>query len=188
MSTPIDVTINQMALEACEALGLSLVQARLGGDSRNLTLKVLVERPDGSSPTLEECTKVSRTMGTQLDVAETIKSRYHLEVGTPGLDRPLVKPADFKRFVGRQTKLQFSSKQLIGNGAQASEYLPGVTGVLTGATDTDIEMAIKHPTCTIRVKYADLRYAHLVPSDAELAMVMKGERLPGQVGTVEHHS
>jgi ribosome maturation factor RimP len=182
MTTPIDATIAELAAGACAAHGLVLVQARLAGDTRNLTVRVLVERPDGSSPTLEECSAVSRTIGTQLDVNETINSRYMLEVGTPGLDRPLVTPADYTRFVGRQAKLQFSVKQLIGNGTQAPEYLPGVTGLITKASEKDVTLDIKHPTCTVTVKFIDIRYAHLQPSDTEMQMVMKGEKLPGQVG------
>jgi ribosome maturation factor RimP len=181
MTTPIDATITELATAACAAHGLTLVQARLAGDTRNLTVRVLVERPDGSSPTLEECSTVSRTIGTQLDVNETINSRYLLEVGTPGLDRPLVTPADYSRFIGRQAKLQFSVKQLIGNGTQAAEYLPGVTGLITKASDKDVTLDIKHPTCTVAVKFADIRFAHLAPSDAEMAQVMKGVPLPGQV-------
>lgn len=181
MTTPVDVQIAELASEACAAHGLSLVQARLQGDARYLTLRVLVERMDGSSPTLEECAAVSRTLGTQIDVAELINSRYMLEVGSPGLDRPLVTPADYTRFTGRQAKLQFSVKQLIGNGSMASEYLPGVTGTIKQATGTDVALDIKHPTCSIRVKFADIRHAHLVATDDDLARVMKGEALPGQV-------
>jgi ribosome maturation factor RimP len=69
---------------------------RLGHDPRN--------RIGGI--TLEECAKISRDLGTALDVGEIIQHAYHLEVSSPGLERPLTKAEDWARFVGLRAKLQ----------------------------------------------------------------------------------
>ena len=85
-----------------EGLGQSIVQVSMHGK----VLQVLLERVDGAVPTIEECEKASRAFSAHLDVEDIIKERYFLEVGSAGMDRPLVKPADFKRFRGREAKVE----------------------------------------------------------------------------------
>ncbi len=77
---------------------LRLYVERLGHDPRKLTGGV----------TLEECTRISRDLSLALDVAELIEHAYHLEVSSPGLDRPLTKPEDYVRFVGLRAKIQLT--------------------------------------------------------------------------------
>jgi ribosome maturation factor RimP len=57
------------------------------------------------SPTIEDCERVSRDVSAILDVEETIDQGYTLEVSSPGLDRPLRGPADYRRFAGRLAKI-----------------------------------------------------------------------------------
>ena len=57
---------------------------------------------------------------------ELVPGQYRLEVSSPGLDRPLVKPADFRRFAGREIKLQ--TRQRIGNRRRFRGILEGVEG------------------------------------------------------------
>src|SRR4029079_1109622 len=82
---------------------------------RGLTLQVLIERPgqaDGQSGvSLADCQAVSRDLLTVLDVEddELIKrSAYRLEVGSPGIERPLITRRDFERFAGREIRVRTS--------------------------------------------------------------------------------
>jgi ribosome maturation factor RimP len=104
--------LRRVAEPVCAAHGVSLVDARFTTE-HGFVLRVLIEGP-GSDPktgarvTLEQCQAVSRDLSTALDVAETItpEGAYRLEVGSPGLDRPLFSLSDFARFAGEKVRLQ----------------------------------------------------------------------------------
>ncbi len=66
-------------------------------------MRIFIDKPEGI--TIEDCQNVSRQVGTILDVEDFIEGSYTLEVSSPGLDRRLVKPADFERFAGRLVKV-----------------------------------------------------------------------------------
>lgn len=76
-------------------------------------LRIFVDVPDDEahpataegSVTVQDCERVSRDVSAILDVEETIAHRYILEVSSPGLDRPLRGPADYRRFAGRIAKI-----------------------------------------------------------------------------------
>jgi len=93
------------------ASGCELVSIEYRREPHGWVLRLFVERL-GHDPrlvtggvTLAECTRVSRDLSLALDVAELIDHAYHLEVSSPGLDRPLVKPHDYVRFVGLRAKI-----------------------------------------------------------------------------------
>jgi ribosome maturation factor RimP len=65
----------------------------------------MAERPDGSM-TLEDCEKISRQVSAVLDVEDIIPTAYRLEVGSPGIDRPLVTKADYEKYRGHTAKIE----------------------------------------------------------------------------------
>ena len=91
---------------AIEGLGFRLVRVRLTGDSGQ-TLQVVAERPDGSM-NIDDCELISRTLSPLLDVEDPIASAYALEVSSPGIDRPLVRPSDFERWAGFEAKIEMA--------------------------------------------------------------------------------
>jgi ribosome maturation factor RimP len=97
----------------CEAHGLALVDTRFVHE-RGLTLQVLIERPgqpDGhSGVSLDDCQAVSRDLLVVLDVEDEQIPRgsYRLEVGSPGIERPLIERRDFERFAGREVRIRTS--------------------------------------------------------------------------------
>lgn len=113
-------------------LGLNLVQVKLSGNAKGKTLQILLEQQNGDAGvTVEDCQKVSRSVGALLDVENTLSDRYYLEVSSAGLERPLVKKQDFERFNGfliavkLKLKNEFGSKKL--NGRIKSVTDEGVT-------------------------------------------------------------
>jgi ribosome maturation factor RimP len=96
-------------------LGFDLVEARIGGTPRRRSLRLRIDRPDsrpGAGVTSEDCTEVSRALLQWFEEslpAETIDS---LEVSSPGLERPVVFPEHWRRFVGERVRLR--SKLLPG--------------------------------------------------------------------------
>lgn len=177
MSTPLESKVSVLAGQALAAHGLVLVQARLLGGTGRLTLQVLAEKPDGSSPSLDECTQASRTLSAQLDVADLIQARYMLEVGSPGLERPLVTAADYTRFVGRQAKLSFGSRVEVGGKAVGAS-----TGHIVGADDAAVRFKPLDDEAEITVPYTHIRFAHLSPSAEELAAMMKAANARKETG------
>jgi ribosome maturation factor RimP len=87
-----------------KALGFDLVDVELAGQGHRNTLRVYIDGPRGV--TVDDCAAVSRQLSAILDVEDPIPGRYALEVSSPGLDRPLVSPEDFRRFRGEEVKLR----------------------------------------------------------------------------------
>lgn len=88
---------------AVEEQGLELVHVQFLGRRRSPLLRVYIDKPGGV--TLEDCQSVSRQAGVLLDVEDLISGRYVLEVSSPGLDRPLFRVEDYRRFAGREVRL-----------------------------------------------------------------------------------
>lgn len=88
-----------------EELGYELVDVRWGGSGQRPLLKLRIDRPDskpGRGVTVDECATVSRALEPWLDAHEALSRRYVLEVSSPGVDRPLVRPRDYERFRGER--------------------------------------------------------------------------------------
>jgi ribosome maturation factor RimP len=80
------------------SIGYRLVRVRISAFA-GCTVQIMAERPDGSL-SIEDCEAVSRALSPVLDVADPIESAYHLEISSPGIDRPLVRRSDFDRYAG----------------------------------------------------------------------------------------
>jgi ribosome maturation factor RimP len=87
------------------AMGYALVQIRMIEGGRR-TLQIMAERTDEKNMTVEDCATISHSVSALLDVEDPISGAYVLEVSSPGIDRPLVKQDDFKRFKGFDIKLE----------------------------------------------------------------------------------
>ena len=89
--------------------GYSLVRVAITG-AEVKTLQIMAERQDEEDMTVDDCAKISRAISAVLDVADIIPTRYVLEVSSPGLDRPLLKPADYTRFTGQTAKIELMAE------------------------------------------------------------------------------
>ena len=74
--------------------------------SKSQIVRVVVDKAGGV--TVDDCAAVSRRLSADLDISELIPGHYTLEVSSPGLDRPLRAPADFRRKVGEKITLRYS--------------------------------------------------------------------------------
>jgi ribosome maturation factor RimP len=120
-------------------------------------LRVYIDHPDGV--TLALCERV-----TQLLNAE--RERYSLEVSSPGSERPLTKPAHFRRFVGRRARVRTRrgaatalDQRSFGAGA-TPESMSSFTGELVGASEQEITLAADGGVITI--PYSEIRRSNLV--------------------------
>ncbi|MEW6323486.1 MAG: ribosome maturation factor RimP [Acidobacteriota bacterium] len=107
--TPLD-RIRDIAGRVAAAHGLEVFDVELRREGRQLVLRVTLDRPGPAatpedSVGIEDCERVSRELDAILDVEDLVADRYTLEVSSPGLDRPLRGPDDYRRFVGRRAKI-----------------------------------------------------------------------------------
>lgn len=86
-------------------LGFDVVRIQLS-DGEDRQLQVMVEPIGGGGMTVDDCATISRAVSAILDVEDPIDGAYDLEVSSPGLDRPLVRIADFERFAGFEAKVE----------------------------------------------------------------------------------
>lgn len=90
--------------ERIDELGYELVTVEWAGSRKRPILRLRVDRPEGGQGigmSVADCASVSRGLEPWLDENETIAERYVLEVSSPGVERPLVRPRDWERFSGQ---------------------------------------------------------------------------------------
>jgi ribosome maturation factor RimP len=88
------------------AEGMELVEVEYRRESQGWVLRLFIDQEDGI--TVADCTRMSQVIGDLLDVSELIDHPYHLEVSSPGLDRPLRKPKHFQKHVGAIVEIRTS--------------------------------------------------------------------------------
>ncbi|MBB3917020.1 ribosome maturation factor RimP [Rhizobium fabae] len=92
-------------------LGFKLIRVRMLNQN-GATMQVMAERNDGTM-TVQDCEEVSMAISPVLDVEDPIDKEYHLEVSSPGIDRPMVRKSDFVRWQGHLVKCETSI--MVGN-------------------------------------------------------------------------
>jgi ribosome maturation factor RimP len=96
--------VREIAERVAASAGLEIVEVELRGGGKARMLRIFIDKPGGV--THEDCANLSREVGTILDVEDVIPgASYLLEVSSPGLDRKLIRPADYERFTGSRVKL-----------------------------------------------------------------------------------
>src|ERR1700761_3213194 len=75
---------------------------------RRATLQVMAERIDDLPMTVDDCALISHSGSGLLDVADPIAEAYTLEISSPGIDRPLVRPEDYERFRGFEARIELA--------------------------------------------------------------------------------
>jgi ribosome maturation factor RimP len=89
---------------ALEDLGFRLVRVHItGGETR--TVQIMAERPDGTI-SIDDCETISRQVSALIDVRDPIPGAWRLEISSPGIDRPLVRPSDFEDWAGYEAKVE----------------------------------------------------------------------------------
>src|SRR5437868_8186004 len=96
--------VREIAERVASSTGLEIVEVELRGGGKARMLRIFIDKPGGV--THEDCANLSREVGTILDVEDVIPgASYLLEVSSPGLDRKLIRPADYERLTGSWVKV-----------------------------------------------------------------------------------
>jgi ribosome maturation factor RimP len=150
-------------------LGFRLVRVRLSGRD-GITLQIMAERPDGSFG-IDECEASSRAISPVLDVEDPISGAYHLEMSSPGIDRPLMRFSDFLRWSGHEVKIEM---------AIPFDGRKRYRGLLLGAEDGHAIVRINDAPAeapdTFRLPIADIGEARLVMTDALIREALRRDK------------
>ncbi|HEY4996960.1 MAG TPA: ribosome maturation factor RimP [Solirubrobacteraceae bacterium] len=114
-------------------------------------LRVFIDHPDGV--TLEMCQRVTAELND-------LRERYSLEVSSPGSERPLTKPAHFRRFVGRRAQVRARRPLAIGEPASERRAASSFTGELVGASEQEVTLAADGGV--IAIPYSEIRRSNLI--------------------------
>jgi ribosome maturation factor RimP len=109
-------------------LGYELVRVKISS-TNGMTVQIMAERPDGTM-TVEDCEALSRNVSPALDAADPINREYHLEISSPGIDRPLTRAKDFSAWAGHEAKVEL--EQPLDGRKRFRGVLLGVRGNAAG--------------------------------------------------------
>ena len=139
--------VGKLVRPALQALDYELVRVQLSTQD-DLRLQIMAERADRSEMTVEDCATISRSISSLLDAEDPIPEAYTLEVSSPGIDRPLVRLADYERFVGFNARIESRSvvldrKKFFGilRGTDSTNVLIEVDGQVYEVPFTEIYRA-----------------------------------------------
>ena len=159
-------------------LGCQLVRVRISG-LNGMTVQIMAERPDGTMA-IEDCERISREISPVLDAEDPISRDYHLEVSSPGIDRPLTRAADFEGHAGQVAKIEM---------AVAVAGRKRYRGILLGLHDGKVGMRLEDggkraakdtgETGEVWLSAADIAEAKLVLTDALIAAAQQGHAATG---------
>lgn len=159
--TGLEARISRIVEPVANDLGYSLVRVKVTQDN-GCTLQIMAEDKNGRF-TITDCERLSKDLSPVLDVEDPIDREYHLEVSSPGIDRPLVRARDYRTYIGHEAKVEL---------ADAIEGRKRFRGEIVAATDD---------TVTIHLPDApkDTDPNHVLPlaSIAEAKLVMTDKLL-----------
>ena len=160
LSADLSDKIEQLIAPIADELGYELVRVQMQGGTRRATLQIMAERRDRTAMLVEDCARLSRAISAALDEADPIAGEYLLEVSSPGIDRPLMKRADYARFLGHDAKLELNAP---------TDGRKRFQGVLT-ALDGDL-LQLDCDGTAVSQPLASIKSAKLVLTDRLIAAV-----------------
>ena len=104
--TGLETRIAAIVEPVANDMGYALVRVKVSNEN-GCTLQIMAEDATGRF-SINDCERLSKDLSPALDVEDPIDREYHLEVSSPGIDRPLVRARDFTRYVGHEAKLELS--------------------------------------------------------------------------------
>lgn len=146
------------------ALGFELVRVKLSGQGEERTLQVMAEDPATGQLVVEQCMALSRRISDKIDTIEEsgeelIEGSYHLEVSSPGIDRPLTRPKDFADWAGHEVNV--SLDEPVGDHRKLRGELRGI--------ENDTVLIEDRKFGTVEVPLASIHSAKLVLTDKLIA-------------------
>jgi ribosome maturation factor RimP len=155
----LEARITELAEQVAASMGMEVVLVEIKGEGSHSVVRAFIDHPSGIS--LDDCARFSRRLSVTLDVEDWIPFRYVLEVSSPGVNRPLVKDADFGRFSGKNAKVR---TRLPIEGQR------NFKGKIVGVTEGRLELEVT-PGKKVEIALMDIEKANLI---ADLSMRPQG--------------
>ncbi|MFO1137906.1 MAG: ribosome maturation factor RimP [Paracoccus sp. (in: a-proteobacteria)] len=168
--TAIDRRLAEIIGPVIEDLGFELVRIRLQG-GKTATLQIMADRPEGGI-NVDDCSDISTAVSAVLDVEDPLEDAYHLEVSSPGIDRPLTRMKDFATFEGYEARLETN---------QPIDGRKRFKGILAGTEGDEVLLNIEEAgeTHTIGLNFDWLSDAKLVLTDELIAEMLRQKKDAG---------
>ncbi len=155
----LELRVAELAEQIAASLGMEIVLVEIKGDGSRSIVRVYIDQTDGI--TLDDCERFSKRFSVSLDVEDWIPFHYVLEVSSPGVNRPLIKEADFIRFSGKNAKIRTRSSV-----AGQRSFRGKILGVAEGRLELEVA-----PGKEVQIALNDIEKANLM---AELSMRPQG--------------
>lgn len=150
-------------------LGYRLVRVKISA-ANGCTLQIMAERPDGTM-SVHDCEAISRAVSPALDVDDPINRAYHLEISSPGIDRPLVRESDFIRWAGHEAKVEM---------AVPLDGRKRFRGILTGVEDGKAVLRLldapEGAVNPVLLQLTDMEEARLILTDDLVRAALRAEK------------
>ncbi|MCC9621287.1 ribosome maturation factor RimP [Thalassospira sp. MA62] len=165
LKDPLMAKIAEIIEPSINALGFELVRVSMTGQDHNI-LQIMADRTDAKgSINVEECAEISRTVSALMDVEDPISGKYHLEVSSPGIDRPLTREKDFEIWTGFEARVEL---------VVALDGRRRFSGVLDGIEDNAVALIVDGER--VLLPFADIAKSKLVLTDELIAHVTGNRR------------
>lgn len=167
--TGIDARVAAIVEPVITGMGYQLVRVKLSGQN-GLTLQIMAERPDGTM-TVNDCEALSMAISPVLDVEDPIDKQYHLELSSPGIDRPMVRKGDFRRWAGHLVKCETSVMV---------EGRKRFRGKIEGVTEEDFVLERDAPAAgeepNVTIPFTALAEARLILTDDLIRDALRADK------------
>ncbi len=178
VETGLEARVASIIEPEIEDIGYRLVRVKVSGVN-GMTLQVMAERPDGTM-NVAGCEEISRAISPVLDIEDPIDKAYHLEISSPGIDRPLVRVSDFENWAGHVAKLE--TCQMI-NGRKRYK------GMILSMTDGDVtfrrEAPSKDEDPEFVIPVSEIKEAKLVLTDDLITEALRRDKTLREANDIE---
>jgi len=160
--------IANLITPALESLDLDLIKVIMTSNGVNNILQIMVERADGASVDISDCEKASRQISALLDVEDLVSEKYVLEVGSPGIDRPLTRLKDFEKYKELEAKVEVLEK--IDGQRKFRGRIKGLDGdnIIIKANIVSLEKP--QEDAEVKIEFNNIKNAKLILNDELLNM------------------
>jgi ribosome maturation factor RimP len=170
VETGLDQRVAAIIEPVLVGMGFRLVRVRLL-NLNGLTLQIMTERNDGTM-TVEDCEAVSMAISPVLDVEDPIDKAYHLEVSSPGIDRPMVRKSDFQRWIGHLVKCETSI--LVDN---RKRFRGKIVAVEAEGFTIERDEATRGEEQKVTIPFSTLAEAKLILTDDLIRDALRADKL-----------
>ena len=179
--TGIDARVAAIIEPTIIEMGYQLVRVKLSSQN-GLTLQIMAERPDGIM-TVQDCEKLSMAVSPVLDVDDPIDKAYHLEVSSPGIDRPMVRKSDFTKWIGHVVKFE-TSVMVEGR----KRFRGTISSVSEDAFVLERETPAKDEDPLVTIPFTTLAEARLILTDDLIRDALKADKAARQAANENFES